>query len=121
MDAPAQMVHVGKMLFPKGIQNLQEYLLLELAHGLRAGDFFLGFVGGDNLVQNLLAQVFLIQLVIFFQPLLYWKINGHLGLELCFQTSDVPLFGHALGRDVFTDQRIDNILPDGLDHVRDIV
>ena len=121
MDTPAQMVHIGQMLFPQGIQHLQEYLFFELAHGLGAGNFFLGFVGGDNFVQNLLAQAFFKQLGVFFQPLLNRQINRHLGLKLGFETGDVPLFRHTLGRDVFTDQRINNVFPDGLDHVRNVV
>lgn len=91
-----QVVHGRQVVLPQVVQYPQQHLLLEGAQGFGAGQLFLLVVGGDDLLEDLATQGFLVQLVVFVQPLLDRQAHGEVAVQRGLQAFDVPLLGQRL-------------------------
>src|SRR5690606_15697290 len=75
VNTVAQVIHGRQVVFPQIIQHTQDDLLLEGAQRFGACHFFLLVVGLDQGLQDALTQGFLVELVVFIEPLLNRKTD----------------------------------------------
>ncbi len=121
MNALTQVIHGRQMLFPEAIQGLQHHRLLEVAQHLFADQLFLVGIELGGFVQNALAQLLFVQLVIFRQPLLQWQIQREVCLQARFQARHVPHLFQRLGRNVLVDHRAVDVVTDNVDGLGNVV
>ena len=96
MDALTQVVHGSQVLFPQGVQRLQHYAFLKVAHHFNAHNFFFTLINFNSLLENTFAQGFFMQFWLFIQPLFDWHFQIKVILQTLLQTFDIPHFFQRL-------------------------
>ena len=120
MNTLAQLVHHLQVFLPQRVEHLQHDLLLELPHA-SANPLSLLVVGALNRRHNALTQRFLMQGVIFIQPLRYGEWQAVFGLELLLQPGHIPLLLDTHGGNEAIDKIVDHVFANSGDGLRDVI
>ncbi len=121
MDAVTQMIHGRQVVLPQVVQHPQYDLLLEAAQRLGAGHLLLLPVGIGQHLQDAFAQGFLVQLVVFVEPLLHRQLRSEIAVQYCFEARDVPLFRQRLRRNVLVDRLLERFATELGDSLANLV
>ena len=108
------------MLAPLVVDNLQHNIAFEVRHSLFADQFdFFGIFVFDTL-DEAFFNVLVVQSAVFFQPAFNIDMQAEIGGKLVLQCRNVPLFFHAVRRDVVINQVADNVGADFAGQIADI-
>ncbi len=114
------MIHGRQVLFPEVVQHLQHNVTLETTN-LRPGLLFLLAVGISHSGDDPLPQRLFVQVVVIVQPLLDRQGYTELIGQALLQSGNIPLLLQALWRHIIGDNIIDDIFPDRIDSIFNIL
>src|SRR5581483_8691509 len=112
IDALAQVVHGGEMLLPVLVQHLEQEELLGRTHDLRAVHRLLLAEEALDFLDDVIAHVVGVEIVLLLGPVLDVELEHVLRFERAIETREVPLLVDAVGRHEAAAQVAEHVVAD---------